>query len=77
MDREELATSKMSAGGRTHSVPPFSLDLSVQVNLFSETYCLPLCSHYFAATNQTSDTVHVFVVILFQFERGSVSAALY
>lgn len=36
MDREEPATSKMSAGGRTHSVPPYSLDLSVQVNIFQK-----------------------------------------
>lgn len=32
MVREELAASKMSSGGRTQFVPPFSLVLSVQVS---------------------------------------------
>ena len=61
MDREELATSKTSAGGRTHSAPPFSLDLSVQVK-----YYLLFYSH------QTSDTVNGFAIILFQYESVNI-----
>lgn len=58
----------MSAGGRTHSVPPFSLDLSVQVNLLFFFYLFffyPTFDHF---NHIKPVTVHGFVLTINTFD---------